>query len=259
MLIKNIKCFALCVFLISSSFITARAQQYYYELRIYHYNKLEQGELLDNYFHNAFIPSMHKLGIKTGAFKPVGNDTAIDKKLYIFIPYKSLNEWQKTEQRLKRNALYQNAASGYFNALHSNPPYSRIETIFMRAFKDMPSFAIPALKSPKDERIYELRSYQSATEKIFQNKVHMFNQGGEIKLFEKLGFNAVFYGEVIFGAQMPNLVYMTSFENKKERDEHWKTFGNHPEWKKLSALPLYQNNVSKIDIIFLHSLSYSDF
>lgn len=123
----------------------------------------------------------------------------------------------------------------------------------------MPSFAIPSLKSSKDERIYELRSYESATEKLFKNKVDMFNRGGEIALFQKLNFNAVFYGEVIFGAQMPNLIYMTSFENKKERDEHWNTFANDPEWKKLSALQEYQNNVSKIDIIFLRSLNYSNF
>lgn len=260
MLLKHTKYLALCVCLIiTSSFTKVQSQQYYFELRIYHYNKHQQGELLDNYFQKAYIPAMHKLGIKIGAFKPVGNDTASDKKLYIFIPYKSLNEWQQAEKQLKRNATYVNAAKDYSNALHNNPPYSRIETTFMRAFKNMPSFAIPSLKSSKDERIYELRSYESATEKLFQNKVDMFNQGGEIKLFEKLGFNAVFYGEVIFGSQMPNLVYMTSFENKKERDEHWKTFGNHPEWKKLSALPAYQNNVSKIDVIFLHSLTYSDF
>jgi hypothetical protein len=30
----------------------------------------------------------------------------------------------------------------------------------------------------------------------------MFNVGGEIDLFEQLGFNAVFYGEVISGAKL---------------------------------------------------------
>ncbi|MGI8599045.1 MAG: NIPSNAP family protein [Chitinophagaceae bacterium] len=237
----------------------AQSQQYYYELRIYHYNHNQQDELLDDYFKNAYKPAMNKLGFKIGAFRPIGNDTASNKKLYIFIPFKSLNEWEKTEQQLQKNNNYVTAARGYTNSLHNNPPYTRFETIFMRGFKDMPSYAIPPLKSSKDERIYELRSYESATDKLFKNKVDMFNRGGEIALFHKLNFNAVFYGEVIFGAQMPNLIYMTSFENKKERDEHWKTFGNDPEWKKLSALPEYQNNVSHIDIVFLRSLSYSDF
>ena len=86
----------------------------------------------------------------------------------------------------------------------------------------------------------------------------MFNEGGEVNLFNRLGFNAVFYGEVLAGSRMPNLMYMTSFEDKASRDEHWKAFGADPEWKKLSADPLYKNNVSKIDIAFLHPTDYSD-
>jgi hypothetical protein len=84
----------------------------------------------------------------------------------------------------------------------------------------------------------------------------MFNQG-EVELFDRLGFNAVFYGQVIAGSRMPNLMYMTTFENRTVRDEHWKTFGSDPEWKKMSSDPKYQNNVSKIDIIYLRPTAYS--
>jgi len=87
--------------------------------------------------------------------------------------------------------------------------------------------------------------------------VNMFNAGGEVALFEKLGFNAVFYGMVIVGSRMPNLMYITSFENMDDRNAHWKTFSEHPEWKILSAKPEYQNNVSKIDIILMRSTLYS--
>jgi hypothetical protein len=255
-LIKILVCFVGFTFLLIKN---AQSQQYYYELRIYHYTNNQQDELLDDYFQNAYVPAMNKTGVKIGAFKPFGNDTSSSKKLYIFIPYKSLNEWEKIEQELLKNNSYTNNASGYLNSLHNKPPYNRIERILMRAFKDMPSFAVPDLKSSKEERVYELRSYESASENLHKNKVDMFNRGGEIALFQRLGFNAVFYGEVLFGSQMPNLIYMTSFENKKIRDEHWNKFGNDPEWKKLSALEEYQNNVSKIDIIFLRSLKYSNF
>jgi hypothetical protein len=53
-------------------------------------------------------------------------------------------------------------------------------------------------------------------------------------------------------------MYMTSFNNMQVREEHWKNFGSDPEWKKLSALPEYQNNVSHIDIVFLRPAPYSD-
>ena len=87
----------------------------------------------------------------------------------------------------------------------------------------------------------------------------MFNKGGEIALFKRLGFNAVFYGEVMAGSKMPNLMYMTSFDNMQSRNDHWKTFVDDPEWKKLSAMPEYQHNVSHIDISFLYPTEYSDY
>ncbi|RYY53438.1 MAG: NIPSNAP family containing protein, partial [Chitinophagaceae bacterium] len=87
--------------------------------------------------------------------------------------------------------------------------------------------------------------------------VQMFNEGGEVRLFDRLGFDAAFYGEVISGPVRPNLMYMTRFENKVARDAHWKAFGDDAEWKTISAKPEYQNNVSHIDITFLRPTVYS--
>ena len=147
----------------------------------------------------------------------------------------------------------------YVNPPYNSPAYTRFETIVLEAFDLAPTMALPQLKGPKAQRVYELRSYESPTEKFHQNKVQMFNQGGEITLFKRLNFNAVFYSSVIAGAHMPNLMYMTTFENRADRDAHWKTFGDDPEWKTLSAKPEYQNNVSHIDMLFLTPTEYSDF
>ena len=59
--------------------------------------------------------------------------------------------------------------------------------------------------------LYELRSYESPTEELHRIKVNMFNAGGEITLFKRLDFQAVFYADVLSGSQMPNLVYMVVF------------------------------------------------
>jgi hypothetical protein len=139
------------------------------------------------------------------------------------------------------------------------PPYARIENILLKSFPLAPALIQPKLAGPRNERVYELRSYESATENIFVNKVKMFNEGGEIALFKRLNFNAVFYASVIAGSRMPNLMYITSFENMADRDAHWKTFSADPEWKKLSSMPEYQNNVSKIDITFMRATAYSDY
>ena len=51
------------------------------------------------------------------------------------------------------------------------------------------------------------------------------------QFFEKLGFNAVFFGDVISGSDMPNLMYMTTFVDRESRDAHWTAFVDSPEWK----------------------------
>jgi hypothetical protein len=232
----------------------------FYQLTVYHFNNTDQEKVLDSYFQNAFLPGLHRMKINNvGVFKSWANDTVPDKLIYVFVPFKSLETITNLSDKLSRDPIYILAAKEYLDAAYNNPPYSRKEIILLRAFPLAPQMQLPSLHASKKERVYELRSYESPTEKKFENKVQMFNQGDEIGLFKKLNFNAIFYTEVIAGSKTPNLMYMTSFENKADRDEHWKTFGADPYWKKLSALPEYQNNVSHIDISFLYPAEYSDF
>ena len=232
----------------------------YYEIKVYHFTTRSQEDLLDQYLAEALIPGLHKQGIEhVGAFKPLSNDTTADKRIYLLTPGASLEQFILLPELLKKDPEYLKTSEAYRNAPHDQPPYNRVETIFLRAFRMAPHASLPNLKSEKSERIYELRSYESATEKLHQNKVHMFNEGGEISLFQRLGFNAVFYGEVVAGSRMPNLMYMTSFENMRDRETHWQSFREDSEWKKLSAMPKYQNNVSRNEQILTSSTPYSDF
>jgi hypothetical protein len=232
----------------------------FYQLTIYHFNSSAQEKVLDTYLQNALLPALHRINITSvGIFKSLANDTSVSKTLYVFIPMKSLDMVIKLPAKLNADKDYQSAGAEYINAAYTAAPYARMETILLQAFSLAPQMKMPALKAEKKDRVYELRSYESATEKIFKNKVHMFNEGDEIGLFTKLNFNAIFYSEVIAGSKRPNLMYMTSFENMADRDAHWKSFGSDPFWKKLSSMPEYQNNVSHIDITFLRPVAYSDF
>lgn len=229
------------------------------ELRVYHCSTQAQLSTLDSFFKLSLVPALHQAGRKqVGVFFLRTNDTAADKRAYVLIPHKSLKEFEETADKLEKNSTYIAEGSRYLNADYTQPSYTRYETVLLRAFADAPEVTAPKLTGKKSDRVYELRSYESSTEKYYQNKVEMFNKGGEVKLFERLGFNAVFYGEVLSGSRMPNLMYMTSFENKPARDEHWKAFSSDPFWKTLSAKPEYQHNVSKIDIAFLTPADYSD-
>ena len=247
--------FLLCMSLTSH----AQTSQYYYRIRIFHYKTQSQEDRLDKYFKTALLPALHRQHIpKVGVFKPVEQDTA-DKKIYVLIPFKTLDDFENTRARVQSDKQYLLDGKDYVDAEYNNAPYTRIEVITLRAFPKWPAPTAPKLTAPKLERVYELRSYESPTEALNVNKVKMFNDGGETALFNRLGFNAVFYAEVLSGNHMPNLMYMTTFENKADRDKHWDTFGNDPEWKTLVAKPEYAHNVSKADIIFLHPAEYSDF
>ncbi len=249
----------LFLFIGSTAFANPPKREFY-DIKIYMVNSKEQEMRIEQYLKDAYIPAMHRLGIKTiGVFKPVATDTAaFGKLIYVLTPIKNLDQLLVLPKKLNEDAVYQNAGKDYIEASYKNPPYARFETIILQAFPDAPILNLSQLKGPKSERIYELRSYEGHTEKIHQNKVKMFNAGGEVKLFTRLGFNAVFYGQVISGSHMPNLMYMTTFENKESRDAHWKAFGSSPEWTKLKADPEYLNNMLKNTSYFMFPTEYSD-
>jgi hypothetical protein len=251
------------LFLYSFSAITysaSKPKQQYYEIRIYHVKQSSQSERIDSYLKYAFIPALHRAGIdKIGVFKPVEADTAFGKLIYVFVPLKNVDQYLKLPGQLSKDKEYQKAGNEFLDATYNDPPFARYESILLKAFKDMPQFRAPVYNTPVGDRIYELRSYESATEAKASKKIYMFNQGGEIKLFESLNFNAVFYGEVLMGSHKPNLMYMITFKDMATHDAKWKEFSGSPEWKKLSGLEEYKNTVSKANMYLLHPVSYSDF
>lgn len=232
----------------------------FYELKIYQIDTPEQEKVVEEYLQQAYLPALHRYGIaKVGVFKPIEQDTTyFGKRIYVLVPFQSLEKFAALPEALLKDKKYLEAGKKYIDAPYNAPPYARIESIILKAFKDMPRMEVPAHSTPVSERIYELRSYEGPTEKIYKNKEHMFNEGGEVPLFKRLGFNAVFYAEVIAGGRRPNLMYMTTFTDMASHDAHWKSFVNDPEWIKLKAMPEYQNNVSNINIYLLHPTTYSD-
>jgi hypothetical protein len=248
----------ICVIQLQSSHLQAQTINCF-QLKIYSLKDKEQQSRVDNYLRTAYLPALHRAGTShVGVFMPVGNDTAMIRRIYVLIPFSSVSQWDNLDQKLSQDKQLSLDGAEYLSSAHTNPPYMRIESILLSAFPGMKSVGVPKLSAPRNENIYELRSYEGPTEKIHENKVKMFNDGDEIGLFKRLGFNAVFYAEVISGAHMPNLMYMTSFDNMASHDQHWKSFVDDPYWKKLSGMAEYQNNVSHIDIQLLHPTDYSE-
>lgn len=232
----------------------------FYQVKIYHVKNNDQVSMVDEYLKSAYLPALHRYGIKNiGVFKPIANDTATDKLIYVFIPFASEGAWVTISGKLDKDAAYMNASKPFMEAASDKAPYERMESILMEAFSGQPRLVIPAIRNA--ERVFELRSYESPTENLHKKKIAMFDTGGEIPLFNRLGFNPVFYGKVISGSHMPNFMYMPIFGSVEERNSQWKKFGEDPVWKEISNRPENENkvSVSHIDSIVMHSTDYSDF
>jgi hypothetical protein len=228
----------------------------YYQLKVYYLKNKAQQDRVDNYLQNAYLPALHRAGIKAGIFKQAKGDTTL--RFYVFIPVSSLQQLTGIDKQLQKDKQYATDGKDYLDAVYNDLPYDRIETIIMQAFEGRPQPAVPDMKTAKEDRVYELRSYEGPTEKLYASKVKMFHSG-EFELFDRLGFHAVFYGEVLAGSRMPNLMYLTCFDDKASREEHWKAFFADPVWKELSPRPEFQHTVSKGVTWFLAPTNYSDF
>ena len=206
----------------------------FYELRTYNLKNEQQQKLVEDYFANAAIPALNRLGNKNIGFftelKPTGQT-----KVYVLIPYGSWDDFLTVNDKLAKDVVYLEQGAPYLNAPATEPAYERIESSLLKAFAHQPKLVAPELKP----RIFELRRYEHASESAGKKKLEMFNDAGEIDIFRRLGFNPVFFGETLIGEFRPNLIYMITFDDLPAHDSHWKAFGSDPEWKKISAIPDY--------------------
>lgn len=226
----------------------------FYELRIYTLKNAVQLNLVQDFLKQAAIPALNKLGSKTiGVFTeylPEGFT-----KLVVLIPFSSLDAYIKVNDQLANDAAYQQAGAAYLTADAKAPAYERIESSLLQSFTMMPKIALPE----KKPRIFELRRYESPGEVAGKKKIEMFNEGGEIAIFKRVGLTPVFFGETLIGPQRPNLTYMLTFDDMADHDQSWKTFSGDPEWKKVSAVPEYANAkiISDIRRTFLVPINFS--
>ncbi|GEO04066.1 hypothetical protein AAE02nite_17300 [Adhaeribacter aerolatus] len=234
--------------------VQKKANAEFYELRVYTLKNETQQKLVEDYFQQAAIPALNKLGSKNiGVFteqQPQGQT-----KLYAVIPFNSVEDFIKVNDKLMQDAAYVKAGAAYLTAPATAPAYDRIQSSFMKAFAFMPKMELPA----KQPRMFELRRYESHSEVAGKKKIEMFNEGGEIAIFKRVGLTPVFFGETLIGEMRPNLTYMLTFDDMAEHDKNWKVFGSDPEWKKISSIPEYANAriVSNITRTFLVPAAFS--
>ena len=223
-----------------------------FEWRQYYLRTGAPNNMVGDFLKNVGIAALNRIGVKTvGVFTAVYGPS--QPTLHVLLVHDSLNSVLTTPAKLLAELEIREKGAAFIDATLSDPAYVRFESSLMAAFTGMPTVEPPKYK----ERIFELRIYEGHSVKANKKKVEMFNEGGEIGIFRKAGFDPVLYGETIIGQNMPNLTYMLAFKDLADRDRRWQVFRDHPDWKKLSADPAYKDTVSNITDIILQPTGYS--
>ena len=228
----------------------------FYELRTYEMQTGNRKAVLADYLEKAFIPAANRLGSRpVGVFNVVSGSNALN--LFVLVPHASLESFLASHGKLAADAEYLKAAAPYLSASIDNPAYTRYESTLLWAFKNLPRVRVPAETAGNKPRIFELRIYESHSEAAALKKMEMFNEGGEIAIFDRIGLRSVFFGQTLIGQRQPNLVYMTVHQDMAAREKAWDDFRNSPDWKALSSNPIYANTVSATTVVFLRPAAYS--
>lgn len=226
----------------------------YYQLRKYTLRSGPQTRLSDQFFSTALIPALNRLGLNSiGAFKVLfGPQTPTT---YILIPGPKLETVVDAELLLAKDAEFLKAAEPFWSAPAKEPPFQRIESTLLKAFAGYPKLTVPAKAS---KRIFQLRTYESATPLDHIRKVEMFHHG-EFEFFRRSGCDNVFFADGLVGPNLPKLTYMLAFPDLDALDAGWARFNADPDWKKLGADPRYnfEPTVSNVDNLILTPAPYS--
>lgn len=231
----------------------------YYELRRYRLRRGPGQGIVDTYLKTAALPAWQRAGVgPVGVFNvTIGAESPT---FYVLLVHKSLDSFSSLSERMASDTEYEKAAAPYVNVEATSPAFMRIDSSLMRPFDGMPKLELPfgGGENGRRSRIFELRVYESHSEKAARKKIEMFNRG-EIAIFRRAGLTPVFFGETLVGGNMPNLTYMLVYEDMAARDKQWSAFGADPEWRKLSTTPGYTDPeiVSNITNTYMRPTVYS--
>ena len=227
-----------------------------YELWIYQMAPGEMVQRADDYFQHALTPALGRAGAgPVGVFFKSSKEKAAAPEAYVLIPLTGIDAVASVRTALLDDAEYQKAAAAFLSAPPKDPAYVNLEARLMLAADFMPVLEAP---EKNENRVFELRRYRNPSEAAFRKKLEMFATG-ELTIFRRVGLNPVFFGEMLFGPDMPNITYMLAFADSAAHGRAWGEFGKNPAWQKLRVTPGYTDAeiIANIKSVMLKPTAYS--
>lgn len=214
-----------------------------------------QAQRTGDFLRQSYMPALTRAGGKVqGVF---ANLISPDGPFVtILSSFSSVSAWDASMEKLGADKQYLKEAEA---ANAKGLLYTRVETSLIRAFQSMPNVEVPPTSANRPARVFELRTYESNSRITLKKKIGMFEEGGEIAIFRRVGLTPVFFGETIVGRNMPNLIYLLAYDNLAAREQNWVKFLADPEWAKLRATPGLSDAeiVSNISNVMLRPLPFS--
>lgn len=208
------------------------------------------------YAKDALVPALGRAGISpVGAWNVSFGPQS--PTLHLLIPHANADSVVTLDARLARDAEYGRAAQSFLALPPSDPPFERCDSSLLAAVATLPGVRKPEGPAASPSRVFELRTYRSPSEPAGRRKIEMFEAGGELAIFARLGLHTVFFGRDLVGGGLPSLTYMCAFADVAARERAWAAFREDPEWIKLRDQPVYADIVSGIDATLLRPADYS--
>jgi hypothetical protein len=233
---------------------TAKSQ--YFALRYYHMRTGAQVDRTTQYLSGAYLPAARRAGVKTsGFFSPVIAERG--PFILSLSLHASVAAMEAANLHLAGDKEFQKGWEDY--NIMGEPAYSRMETVLLRAFDGIPELTAPPTDAKRALRTFEMRTYESINEKASRRKIKMF-EDAEAPIFRRIGMSPVFFGQGIFGRDLPSLTYMLAFDDLASRERLWKAFSADPAWQKLRTQPGLTDPeiVSNISNEILRPLAFSE-
>ena len=224
------------------------------ELRVYQFASALKQRAFGQFLSDAGVPAFNRAGIQSvGVFQLLATDNAAMKlqedptDLWVLLPHDSIESVVSLYSRLADDRELEKAGAAILNAPKSDPAYQRYQSTLLLAMEGFPRIRPPQKAA---DRVFELRTYESHTDKRARNKLQMFN-AGEFAIFDRAGMPGVFFGGAIIADNLPQLTYMIVHEKHEDSAKNWAAFFKDPQWKQLSGNAAYKDNVSKVIDSFL--------
>lgn len=202
------------------------------------------------------MPALQRAGATGMGFfsTMLGPDTPA---ILAVVQYPSLAAMEEIRAKAAEDKEYMKALDA-FNKL-PGLSYQRIDTSILRTVPMLPGLSAPPGDAKRAAMVFELRTYESNNSATLKRKIGMFEAGGELEIFRKVGMKTVFFGETIIGPRQPNLTYMLAYESLTHREKCWQDFVKHPDWIKLRETPGLNDAeiVSNISASFYSPLPFS--